>query len=126
MLSLWGFTTKRDDKKSKPAASGWPAIPQVPQHTLALGAFAAGVTATLSTRAVYLRFFKRIPNGDWITPDVLRKRKWLKGRVVRYVQRSSVPRIGLHRTLKYEPLLVSVMRTTSGYITHRGSGGGGL
>ena len=76
MPSLRSLASRENDAFDQRTAS-------IPRHTLALSAFAAGVAATLGTRAVYLRFFKRIPNGDWITADMFSKQKWLKGRVVR-------------------------------------------
>ncbi|KAJ3540166.1 hypothetical protein NM688_g6261 [Phlebia brevispora] len=54
----------------------------LPPHTLLVSAFALGIASTLATTFAYRRFFKRIPNGGWITPDMFNKRQWIKGRVV--------------------------------------------
>ncbi len=62
-------------------------ISSIPRHTLLLAAFGFGVVSTLGTKFVYARFFKRIKNSDWVYPDSYKKRRWIKGRVVRYVTR---------------------------------------
>jgi len=46
---------------------------------LALSVLALGSTSTIGTVFVYRRFFRRIRNGDWITPDVFAKKRWIKG-----------------------------------------------
>ena len=46
---------------------------------LALTAFALGSVATVTASLAYFRYGKRLRNGDWITPDVFAKRRWIKG-----------------------------------------------
>ncbi|KAK7032896.1 putative endonuclease LCL3 [Favolaschia claudopus] len=53
----------------------------IPAPVLALTAFALGSVTSISGALVYRRYFRRIPNGDWVTPDVLAKRRWVKGKV---------------------------------------------
>lgn len=50
-----------------------------PPIVLGVSAFAAGVVSIAVGRKVYIRNFRRIQNGDWITPDVFAKKKWIKG-----------------------------------------------
>ncbi|KAJ7086050.1 hypothetical protein B0H15DRAFT_845093 [Mycena belliarum] len=53
----------------------------VPASVLALSAFALGSLTTVSGTLAYQRYFRRLKNGDWITPDVFGKKRWIKGRV---------------------------------------------
>jgi len=53
----------------------------IPMPVLALSAFALGSITTVSGRFVYRKYFHRLGNGDWITPDVFAKRRWVKGMV---------------------------------------------
>jgi hypothetical protein len=53
----------------------------IPMPVLALSAFALGSITTVSGAVVYRRYFRRIKNGDWITPDVFAKKRWVKGMV---------------------------------------------
>ena len=53
----------------------------IPAPVLALSAFAFGSITTVSGTLVYRRYFRRLKNGDWITPDVFAKKRWVKGKV---------------------------------------------
>ncbi|KAI8992779.1 SNase-domain-containing protein [Trametes punicea] len=53
----------------------------LPPHLLVLTAFALGGATALAANYVYIRHFKRIPNGEWVTPEMLTKRRWIKGYV---------------------------------------------
>ncbi|KAJ7454825.1 SNase-domain-containing protein [Mycena latifolia] len=53
----------------------------VPAPVLALSAFALGSLTTVSGTLVYRRYFRRLKNGDWITPDIFAKKRWVKGKV---------------------------------------------
>ncbi|KAJ6460362.1 hypothetical protein C8R47DRAFT_1161010 [Mycena vitilis] len=53
----------------------------VPSPVLVLSAFALGSITTLSSGIMYRRYFRRLKNGDWITPDVFAKKRWVKGMV---------------------------------------------
>ncbi|KAJ6577334.1 hypothetical protein B0H19DRAFT_1119223 [Mycena capillaripes] len=53
----------------------------IPAPILILSAFALGSITTVSGAMVYRRYFRRIRNGDWITPDVFAKKRWVKGMV---------------------------------------------
>ncbi|KAJ7183108.1 hypothetical protein C8R46DRAFT_1065892, partial [Mycena filopes] len=48
----------------------------IPGPVLALSAFALGSATTLSGTFLYRRYFRRIINGDWITPDVFARKRW--------------------------------------------------
>lgn len=52
---------------------------------IALAAFLLGSATALGASSAYRRFFKRIKNAEWITPDVLRRKRWITGIVTRYV-----------------------------------------
>ncbi|KAF8524330.1 hypothetical protein BU17DRAFT_35306, partial [Hysterangium stoloniferum] len=41
--------------------------------------FALGSLATVSVIAINSRFFKRIPNSEWIHPQMIAKKRWIKG-----------------------------------------------
>ena len=64
-----------------------------PSLLLALGT-ALGAAGALGTRRAYVRYLKRLPNGDWVTPDVIRGKRWIKGYVTRC---SSCPWCSLRR-----------------------------
>lgn len=52
---------------------------------IALAGFLLGSATTLGASAVYRRFFKRIRSAEWITPDLLRRKRWITGIVTRCV-----------------------------------------
>lgn len=47
--------------------------------------FASGVIMTSCTARVYRRYLRRIRNSEWVTPDIIKKKRWLKGKVTRYI-----------------------------------------
>lgn len=53
--------------------------------TIAL-AFLLGSTTALGASAIYRRFFKRIKGAEWITPDLLGRKRWITGVVTRCVR----------------------------------------
>ncbi|OSD03841.1 SNase-domain-containing protein [Trametes coccinea BRFM310] len=53
----------------------------VPPHLLILSAFVVGSATALAANYVYVRHVKRIPNAEWVTPEMLTKRRWVKGYV---------------------------------------------
>jgi hypothetical protein len=55
----------------------------IPPPALVLSIFALGSASTMIAAFVYRRFFRRLRTGDWITPDVFSKKKWIKGVVTR-------------------------------------------
>jgi hypothetical protein len=69
-----------------------PRIPRIPPVELGLDndavivlAFLLGSATTLGASTVYRRFFKRIKNAEWITPDLLKRKRWITGVVTRCV-----------------------------------------
>jgi len=50
-----------------------------------LSGFILGSTSTLGAAFVYRRVFMRLRTAEWVTPDVLERRKWVKGVVTRSV-----------------------------------------
>ncbi|TFK47134.1 staphylococcal nuclease [Heliocybe sulcata] len=54
-------------------------LSNLPAPLLALASLSLGSASTLLAARVYRRWFRRIPNADWVTPDILQKRRWLKG-----------------------------------------------
>ncbi|KAI0798199.1 SNase-domain-containing protein [Abortiporus biennis] len=57
-------------------------INALPPGLLVLSAFALGSVSTLAGTFAYRRYYRRIPNSDWITPDMFSKKRWVKGKVV--------------------------------------------
>ncbi|KAI0063542.1 SNase-domain-containing protein [Artomyces pyxidatus] len=51
----------------------------LPAETLVLAAFLVGSASTLAAAAVHKRYVKRIPNSEWITPDIMGRKRWIKG-----------------------------------------------
>lgn len=66
------------------AASLYARAAALPPHILVLTAFILGGTAALGANYVYARNFRRIANGEWVTPEMLARRRWIKGYVTRY------------------------------------------
>ena len=69
-----------------------PRIPRIPPVELGLDndavivlAFLLGSATTLGASIVYRRFFKRIRNAEYITPDLLKRKRWVTGVVTRCV-----------------------------------------
>ncbi|KAK0483683.1 hypothetical protein IW261DRAFT_1464535 [Armillaria novae-zelandiae] len=54
-------------------------IDQYPTEVLVCSAFAIGAVTTFGGRRVYTRYFRRIQNGDWVTPDMIARKRWVKG-----------------------------------------------
>ena len=62
----------------------------VPREQLLAGAFAAGCISAIIVRRVHVRYLRRLPSSEWVTPDVLKKKRWIKGFVTRFVFQSCV------------------------------------
>jgi len=64
-----------------------PPLPRVELDTNAAIAFAflLGSATALGASTVYRRFFMRIKSAEWITPDLLRRKRWITGVVTRCV-----------------------------------------
>ena len=87
-------TTGNTEASPDPGQSTWsPSLPLSPPlpveldtnaATIAL-AFLLGSAATLGASTVYRRFFKRIRSAEWITPDLLGRKRWITGVVTRSV-----------------------------------------
>ncbi|KAJ8090430.1 putative endonuclease lcl3 [Marasmius tenuissimus] len=72
-------------KQLNDRSSEWKTLSLTTSHyQILLAGVAAGSLITVVGRKVYRRYFWRIKNSDWITPDILGKRRWVKG-VVTYV-----------------------------------------
>src|SRR5205814_759234 len=54
-------------------------IEAIPASTLAFSAFTLGSTLTIATGGIYRRFGRRIRSAEWVTPDILRKRRRIRG-----------------------------------------------
>ncbi len=57
----------------------------VPPNLLVASAFATGAVTAFGTSRIYARYFRRIKNSDWVTPDLFEKKRWIKGVVARSV-----------------------------------------
>jgi len=47
--------------------------------TLSAIAFAVGCLSTITLSRIHRRYFRRFPSSEWVTPDVLKRRRWVKG-----------------------------------------------
>ena len=52
---------------------------QYPPYVL----LALGAALGLAMDRTYVRYLKRIPNGGWVTPDMMKRKQWIKGYVTR-------------------------------------------
>ena len=50
---------------------------------LSLISFSLGIAFAVATSAIHKRYFYRFKTGDWVTPDVFEKRRWIKGVVTK-------------------------------------------
>ncbi|KAI0705983.1 hypothetical protein C8T65DRAFT_740708 [Cerioporus squamosus] len=58
-------------------------LSSIPPPVLGSTTFVVGVLFGLGAQYVYARYLRRIPNADWVTPDMLARRRWIKGYVTR-------------------------------------------
>ncbi|RDX49048.1 staphylococcal nuclease [Lentinus brumalis] len=56
-------------------------LSSIPPPILGSTTFAVGVLFGLGAQYVYARYLRRIPNAEWVTPDMLARRRWIKGYV---------------------------------------------
>ncbi|KZT25059.1 nuclease [Neolentinus lepideus HHB14362 ss-1] len=68
-----------DPPSSLPSSLDFKQLTTLPPPLLALASFSLGSASALLAASVYRRYFRRIPNGDWVTPDIFRNRRWVKG-----------------------------------------------
>ncbi|KAJ4480981.1 hypothetical protein J3R30DRAFT_3462874 [Lentinula aciculospora] len=54
-------------------------VSSIPSQFLVASAFAAGAITTIGASRIYGRYFRRIQNSDWITPEIFEKKRWIKG-----------------------------------------------
>ncbi|KAH9966185.1 hypothetical protein BGW80DRAFT_744202 [Lactifluus volemus] len=52
---------------------------QLDSKTLVTLAFLLGSATTLGASSIYRRFFKRIKNAEWVTPTMLKRKRWITG-----------------------------------------------
>ena len=60
-------------------------IASLPTNVLVGSAFVIGAASSLGAVRIHARFFRRIPNEFWVTPDILKRKIWIKGYVTRSV-----------------------------------------
>jgi hypothetical protein len=58
-------------------------FPSRPASYLVLSGFVLGSVSTLGATFVYRRCFRRLRMSEWVTPDILGRRRWVKGIVTR-------------------------------------------
>ncbi|CAL1697475.1 unnamed protein product [Somion occarium] len=51
------------------------------EYQLAFVSFVSGCVAASATIAFHRRYLRRLPNSEWITPDMIAKKRWIKGKV---------------------------------------------
>jgi len=49
------------------------------QQVFALSCFALGAGSAMGGAFVYRRFFRRLRSSGWVTPDVLKRKQWVRG-----------------------------------------------
>lgn len=54
---------------------------ELPPYILISSAFALGGATALSGWHVYARYVRRVPNHNWVTPDILKSKRQIKGYV---------------------------------------------
>ena len=84
-------------------------------------AFLLGSATALGASSVYRRFFKRIKNAEWITPDLLGGKRWITGIVTRCVPCPDQFLIQIYPhwcVLRFFCCAAWVMRITSVFTTH--------
>lgn len=57
-----------------------------PPQVVAASAFVAGIATIGISHRIYRTQFRRIRNSDWVTPDILERKKWIRGVVTRCVR----------------------------------------
>ena len=62
----------------------------LPPHQLAAITLLVGGAITLGGRSVFVRNFRRIPNAEWVNPDMLARKRRIKGYVTRCLPARSV------------------------------------
>jgi len=80
----WTTSTRTDTGKPDDVAEELPTklkkqFDALPPSVLALTAFALGSATAISTVLVYRRYGRRIRNVNSITPELLARKRWLKG-----------------------------------------------
>ena len=62
--------------------------------------FLLGSASALGVSFVYRRFFKRIKDAEWITPDLVGRKRWITGIVTRWVstRRTFIPDLFLNKS----------------------------
>jgi hypothetical protein len=58
-------------------------VESLPVPLVALVAFGLGFACSTGGALLFIRYGKRIKNSDWVTPDVLDKKRWICGMVTR-------------------------------------------
>jgi hypothetical protein len=54
-----------------------------PAAYLVLCSFFLGSVSTLGATFVYRRYFRRLRTAEWVTPDILQQKRWVRGVVTR-------------------------------------------
>jgi hypothetical protein len=54
-----------------------------PAAYLVLSSFFLGSVSTLGATFVYRRYFRRLRTAEWVTPDILQRKRWVRGVVTR-------------------------------------------
>ncbi len=117
----WSSSSLPDPKKSSPvtrkqvehaaddftkithelAASVYARAAALPTPLLILSTFALGGTTALGARYVYARKFRRVANGEWVTPQMLARKRWIKGYVTRYCTFAYHPKVCMKNSTRF-------------------------
>jgi len=100
--------------------------------TIVALAFLLGFATAFGASTVYRRFFKRIKNAEWVTPDLLARRRWITGVVTRCVFHSRVLTLPflichplaarLHAAWAMQTTSVSIIHPVLAGVVHSSSG----
>ena len=85
MFTSWTSAKKEEEKKPPPSdvLTKLAHIQNVGRNDII--AFTLGAAVATVAAGLRFRYLRRIPNADWVTPDIYLKKRWVKGIVTRYV-----------------------------------------
>ncbi|KAI0255630.1 hypothetical protein BJV78DRAFT_689180 [Lactifluus subvellereus] len=111
-----GKTSHRSDAQRQPSL-------QLETNTLIALAFLLGSATTLGTSSIYRRFFKRIKNAEWVTPNLLKRKRWIAGVVTSVGDADNfrlyhTPGFGWRGPLKFRQIPTGYRRGLQGKTIH--------
>lgn len=80
-----GSSSSSETKHSPTTQSVSDLTRDVPVPVLAASLVLAGGVVVLGGTRLHKRYWRRLVNGEWVTPDVIARKKWIRGYVTRLV-----------------------------------------